>query len=86
MYQMLELINLEGIMAMCIMLFHIIISLACYLKMRRWILILTNFLFSVILGFASFQYYIPLAPYIQIFDIMINVFLLIMVSVEAYNK
>lgn len=80
--------NLEGLMTMVIMGFHILISIILYLKVRRFIVILTNLMFSIIFGLASLSYFYSMQIWILFFDIMLNLllFVLAMFDVKNYNN
>lgn len=65
--------NFDGFLTLMIVFFHIILSTIMFMKIKRNIILFINLMFSVILGIASFDYWIPLQTYLVIFDILINV-------------
>ncbi|KKM22774.1 hypothetical protein LCGC14_1621870 [marine sediment metagenome] len=67
---------------MALMAFNIYI----YLKVRRWIVIAACFFFSIIFSIGSFEYSVPLSPYLQIFYMLISGLLFLVTTLEAYNK
>ena len=81
----LDLVGLDGFIALIIIFFHLLVMIVLYIKIRRWILISFGALFSVIICVGSFGYEIPLTPYIQILDISISFLLMLVTSMEAFK-
>lgn len=77
--------NLDGIMGLIVIIFHIIISIYVFRKMRYPLLLMVNLMFSIFLSWLSFSYDISMTPYIQIFDILINAIFLVY-SIEQQLK
>lgn len=78
---------LTPFLALFFILFLIGIMTFCYLKMRVFLVILVIFLFSLIIGVMFMSYeFIPFTPYLQIFFIMYQSIILIVVSIELYEN
>lgn len=58
----------------------------CYRYMRIWILILTIYLFSIVIGLVSIlSWSIPLTPWVQIFFLIFQSILFISTTMEVYK-
>lgn len=67
-----------------ILIFFIILALYCYIKVRRWLLSFTIFVFSLIIGVYSFnEANLPFAPMFQIFFLFFQVVIFIIITIEA---
>lgn len=86
MADLVNIINFDGIVAMGIVLLTMIMTIFFYIKARRWILITISFLFSLIVSIASFEYAMPLTPWVQIMSILVNSIIFILTSIEAFNR
>lgn len=64
--------NFGSLFSLGIMLFHLLVSLYIFKRVRIWIIIFLNFCFSVIFGIGSFQYPFPMQIYLVFFDILLN--------------
>lgn len=78
--------NLEGLMAMIVMIFHLIFSIVLFIKVRRWIVQLFNLIFAIAMGLGSLQYFYSLQVYVMYLDIFINMMLFLIISLKAYSK
>lgn len=76
----------EPMITVFMLIFIMIISVIIYLKARRWVLMLTVYLLSLILGIQALNVSLPLAPYFQIFFIMFETILFVMTSFDAGKK
>lgn len=62
-----------------------IIMVVLYTKVRIFLVILTVFLFSLVIGMSSLeQFDIPFSPYIQIFFLVFQSIFFLMTSIEVY--
>lgn len=80
--------NFEGLMAMGVVFFHILISLIVYIKIHgkhKWLLMLLNLMFSIFFGLSSLQYFYSLQIWVMYFDIYLNLILFIL-SVFYYKN
>lgn len=79
--------SITPILSLFFIIFLIGIMIFCYLKMRVFLVILTIYLFSLIIGimFLSLEN-IPFTPYLQIFFILIQSVIFIVVSLELYEN
>ena len=69
------------------LIFLIILSLYCYTKVRRYLISLVVFLFSLIIGIRSMsETEMPFTPYIQVFFIVFQVIIILLMSLELRNK
>ena len=69
-----------------LLIFLMIFMIVLYIKVRRFLLILIIFLFSLILGINSLSVDIPLSPYFQILFILFQSCFFLITSIELYTK
>lgn len=68
-----------------ILIFFIGLMLVCFFKFRVFLVILTIFLFSIIIGVMSIAISeIPFTPYLQIFFILFQGIIFLKFSLEVY--
>lgn len=78
---------LEPIVSVFILIFLIGLMLLFYLKFRIFLVILTIFLFSLVMGGLSIQHgTIPFSPYLQLFFIVLQTIFFILTTVESFSK
>lgn len=75
------------IMTFLTLIILIVLSLYCYLKVRRFLLNLVIYLFSLIIGFNALnESTIPFTPYIQIFFLFFQTTILLIMAIEVRTK
>lgn len=77
---------LNGLMSLGFLGIFLYWSAFSFTKMKNWIITFLNFMFSIIIGFASFSTSIPLSPFVQLFIILINMTLFIEISFKKFKK
>lgn len=75
-----------GLMATGFLGIYLYWSVYSYIKMKTWLICFLNFIFSILIGTASFAVSIPLSPYIQIFIIFVNLIILLEITLKKFNK
>lgn len=59
----------------------------CYLKIRVFVLILGIYLFSLVIGFnAMSESVIPFTPYLQIFFLIFQTIIFVLVSIDTFKN
>jgi len=82
-----DLLGVYPIMTLFIIVFLFALMLFCYLKIRVFIVILGIYLFSLIIGILALsESIIPFTPYIQIFFLIFQTLIFIIVSIETFQK
>ena len=77
----------NAILAIIVMFFLMGLMIFFYTVNRRWIIMLTIFLFSIIFGvIALSQFQIPFSPYFQLFFIIFQSIFFLLVSKDAFYK
>ena len=74
------------VLAALLLIVLICFNIYIYLKVRRWVIIVLCFMFSIIFSVGSFDYNVPFSPYLQIFYILISGIVFLITSMEAYSK
>ena len=81
-----EIMTITPILSIIILFLLMVIMIVLYCKIRRFIVILMLFLFSLIIGIDSLkQGIIPFSPYIQIFFLLFQTIIFLIVAIET-NK
>ena len=63
------------------------LMLYCYMKVRVFLVILVIYLFSLIIGFMALnESIIPFTPYLQIFFLIFQSIIFIIVALEVFRK
>lgn len=69
------------------LIFLLILHLYCYLKVRRFLINLVIYLFSLIIGYQAFnESTIPFTPFIQIFFLFFQTTILLIMALEVNNR
>ena len=80
-------LDLYPYMTFATLIILIILNLYCYLKVRRFLINLVIYAFSLIIGFNAFnESTIPFTPYIQIFFIMFQSTIFLIMAIEVKTK
>ena len=63
------------------------LMLYCYMKIRIFLVILVIYLFSLIIGFSALnESIIPFTPYLQLFFLVFQTIIFIIVALEVFRK
>ena len=63
------------------------LMLYCYMKIRIFLVILVIYLFSLIIGFSALnESIIPFTPYLQLFFLVFQTIIFIIVVLEVFRK
>ena len=63
------------------------LMLYCYMKVRIFLVILVIYLFSLIIGFSALnESIIPFTPYLQLFFLVFQTIIFIIVALEVFRK
>jgi len=79
-------LEIEPIICITVLIFQLLLSIYFYKKIRIFMLISVNYIFSIIITITSFQYNIPFSPYIQIFILLIQSVLFLETMLEVLSK
>ena len=79
-------LEIEPIICITIIIFQLLLAIYFYKKMRIPVLIITNYLFSIIITITSLQYSIPFNPFIQIFILFIHSVLFLETMLEVFER
>lgn len=69
-----------------ILIFLMILMMVLYVKYRVPLLIITVYMFSLLLGYESLSIEIPLTPYFQIFFLLFQSVLFILTAMDFFSK
>jgi len=82
-----DLLGFYPIMVLFVIIFLFGLMIFCYLKIRVFVVILGIYLFSLIIGILALsESIIPFTPYLQIFFLIFQTIIFIIVSIEVFNK
>lgn len=69
------------------LIFLLVLHLYCYVKIRRFLINLVIYLFSLIIGYQAFnESTIPFTPFFQIFFLFFQTTILLIMSIEVRTK
>lgn len=86
-YQQILNLDYNPLIAFFTLVLLMFLALYLYLKVRRFLLSVVVFVFSLIIGInALSQTDIPFTPMIQIFFLVFQICIILIMSVEAYNS
>lgn len=81
-----DLYLVSPILGTVILILLMLVMVEMYLKMRRFLPIIVVYLFSLIIGMTSLsEGNIPFTPWFQLFFLMFQSAIFIMVSIDLYN-
>lgn len=69
--------NLDGMLGLLVIFFLIALSVYLWKKAKSFPISFLCFIFSILIGFMTFSYEIPTSPWIQIFNILLNIYILV---------
>lgn len=82
-----DLLGYYPVMSLLFIVFLTMLMVFCYLRMRVFVLMLIIFVFSLIIGVNSMsETIIPFTPYLQLFFLLFQTTLFVMVSIDTFKK
>ena len=82
-----DLLGFYPLMSFFAILFLFALMLFCYIKIRVFLVILVIYLFSLVIGITAFnESVIPFTPFLQIFFLVFQSIIFIIVSIEVFSK
>jgi len=79
-------LEFPALMVVIIIIFNMIVAFYIYKKVRIWILSLISLMFSIFFMIPSFDVEMPLNPWFQLFNVLINTIIFLMISLEINNR
>jgi len=82
-----DLLGFYPLMTFFAILFLFMLMIFCYLKIRVFVVILGIYLFSLVIGIIAFnESVIPFTPFLQIFFLIFQSLIFILVAIETFEK
>ena len=82
-----DLLGFYPLMTFFAIIFLFCLMLFCYIKVRVFLVILVIYLFSLVIGITAMnESIIPFSPFLQIFFLVFQSIIFIIVSIEVFSK